>query len=89
MTQNTPAPVPSSSEQPARRSTAIDAVATSYYETLLELIPNFATELGIDVIETSHEASEDKGLEEFAARIRKAVEVSITYYRNPVIWRAM
>lgn len=75
MTQNTPAPVPSSSEQPARRSTAIDAVATSYYETLLELIPNFATELGIPGHETEYQDYSPAGIEALAEAARNTLRL--------------
>jgi putative NIF3 family GTP cyclohydrolase 1 type 2 len=49
----------------------------------------FATELGIDVIETSHEISEHKGLEEFAQRIGKSISLPVTFFPNPMIWKAV
>ena len=66
VTHNTPASSPSPAEQPARQSTSIDAVATSYYETLLELVPNFATELGIAGHETEYQDYSPAGLEALA-----------------------
>ncbi|WP_223263220.1 DUF885 domain-containing protein [Arthrobacter sp. NamB2] len=70
MTQDTPASVPSPGEQPARQSTAVDAVATSYYETLLELMPNFATELGIPGHETEYQDYSPAGIEALAEAAR-------------------
>ncbi|OUM45307.1 DUF885 domain-containing protein [Arthrobacter sedimenti] len=70
MTQDTPASAPSSSEQPARQSTAVDAVATSYYETLLELMPNFATELGIPGHETEYQDYSPAGIDALAGAAR-------------------
>ncbi|MGV0110215.1 DUF885 domain-containing protein [Arthrobacter sp. CP30] len=61
MTHTTPAPAPG--EQPDRPSTAIDAVATSYYETLLELMPDFATELGLPGRETEYRDYSPAGIE--------------------------
>ncbi|MHA7180661.1 DUF885 domain-containing protein [Arthrobacter sp. MDB2-24] len=70
MTQDTPASFPSSSQQPARQSTAVDAVATSYYETLLELMPNFATELGIPGHETEYQDYSPAGIDALADAAR-------------------
>ncbi|WP_258059004.1 DUF885 domain-containing protein [Arthrobacter sp. B1805] len=70
MTHDTPASVPSPGEQPARQSTAVDAVATSYYETLLELMPNFATELGIPGHETEYQDYSPAGIEALAEAAR-------------------
>jgi uncharacterized protein (DUF885 family) len=60
-------------ELPARPSTAIDAVATSYYETLLELMPNFATELGIPGHETEYQDYSPAGIEALAEATREAL----------------
>ncbi len=49
----------------------------------------FVTELGIDVIETSHEVSEHAGLEEFAKRAVKVAGVPMKYYANPIVWKMM
>ncbi|WP_434992881.1 DUF885 domain-containing protein [Arthrobacter sp. Ld5] len=73
MTHDTPAPTPSPSEQPARQSTAIDAVATSYYETLLELMPNFATELGLPGHETEYQDYSPAGIEAQAEAARSTL----------------
>ncbi|MCU1632031.1 MAG: hypothetical protein JWM61_683 [Micrococcaceae bacterium] len=71
MTHNTPAPAPGA--QPARQSTAIDAVATSYYETLLELMPNFATELGLAGHETEYQDYSPAGITALAEAARDAL----------------
>ena len=47
----------------------------------------FVTELGIDVIETSHELSEHAGLAEFTRRIGARVDVPVSYFSNPIVWR--
>lgn len=70
MTHNTPASALTSDEQPVRQSTAIDAVATSYYETLLELMPNFATELGLPGHETEYQDYSPAGIEALAEATR-------------------
>ncbi|MHA7281067.1 DUF885 domain-containing protein [Arthrobacter sp. MDT2-2] len=75
MTQDTSASAPSPSEQPARRSTAIDAVATSYYETLLELMPNFATELGIPGHETEYQDYSPAGIDALADAARNTLRL--------------
>jgi putative NIF3 family GTP cyclohydrolase 1 type 2 len=49
----------------------------------------FVTELGIDVIETSHEVSEDAGLQEFARRVASRVDVPVSYFKNPIVWQAV
>ncbi|MEG9247484.1 DUF885 domain-containing protein [Arthrobacter sp. Soc17.1.1.1] len=58
---------------PARPATAIDAVATSYYETLLELMPNFATELGIPGHETEYQDYSPAGIEALAEATRETL----------------
>jgi uncharacterized protein (DUF885 family) len=75
VTQDTPASAPSSSEQPARHSTAVDAVATSYYETLLELMPNFATELGIPGHETEYQDYSPAGIDALADAARNTLRL--------------
>lgn len=70
MTHNTPASALTSDEQPVRQSTAIDAIATSYYETLLELMPNFATELGLPGHETEYQDFSPAGIEALAEATR-------------------
>ncbi|WP_241521770.1 DUF885 domain-containing protein [Arthrobacter pityocampae] len=70
MTHDTPAPVPPPSEQPARPPTAIDAVATSYYETLLDLMPDFATELGLPGRETEYQDYSPAGIDALADAAR-------------------
>ncbi|KNC18796.1 hypothetical protein AC792_10215 [Arthrobacter sp. RIT-PI-e] len=71
MTHDTPAPAPS--EQPTRATTAIDGVATSYYETLLELMPDFATELGLPGRETEYRDYSPAGIEALAEATREAL----------------
>ncbi|MFC3298672.1 DUF885 domain-containing protein [Arthrobacter agilis] len=61
------------SDQPARQPTAIDAVATSYYETLIELMPDFATELGLPGHETESRDYSPAGLEALAEATREAL----------------
>ncbi len=73
MTHETPAPAPSDTDQHVRPSTAIDGVATSYYETLLELMPNFATELGIAGHETEYQDYSPAGIEALAEAAREAL----------------
>ncbi|MHA7191286.1 DUF885 domain-containing protein [Arthrobacter sp. MDT2-16] len=73
MTHDTPAPAPSPDEQPTRPSTAIDAVATSYYGTLLELMPDFATELGIPGHETEYRDYSPAGIEALAEATRETL----------------
>jgi uncharacterized protein (DUF885 family) len=58
---------------PARPATAIDAVATSYYEALLELMPNFATELGIPGHETEYQDYSPAGIEALAEATRETL----------------
>ncbi len=76
MTDNTPAPDTSATapaDSQARPATAIDAVATSYYETLLELMPNFATELGIPGHETEYQDYSPAGIEALAEATRETL----------------
>ncbi len=64
MTHTTDTSAPSADQ--ARQFTAIDAVATSYYETMLHLLPDFATELGIPGHETEYRDHSPAGLEALA-----------------------
>ncbi|NLX36879.1 MAG: hypothetical protein GXY68_09350 [Chloroflexi bacterium] len=47
----------------------------------------FAAELGIGMIETSHEVSENEGLREFARRLADELSLPVSCYPNPPIWR--
>ena len=48
----------------------------------------FATELGIDMIETSHEVSEDRGLQEFAEALGAGFDSLETFYvDDPCVWQ--
>lgn len=58
---------------PARQSTAIDAVATSYYETLLRLLPDYATQLGLPGHETEYRDYSPAGLEALAEAARETL----------------
>ncbi|MHA7209860.1 DUF885 domain-containing protein [Arthrobacter sp. MDT1-65] len=51
----------------------MDAVATSYYETLLELMPNFATELGLPGHETEYQDYSPAGIEALAEATRETL----------------
>jgi len=47
----------------------------------------FCEELGIDVIETSHEVSENRGLRKFTDTLRAKFErLEISFYENPPVW---
>jgi putative NIF3 family GTP cyclohydrolase 1 type 2 len=48
----------------------------------------FALEAGIPMIETSHEVSENPGLRAFAADLAQALPVPVSFYENPLCWRA-
>ena len=49
----------------------------------------FVAELGIDVIETSHEVSEDEGLADFAAALDERFgDVRVEHVPTPCVWRA-
>jgi len=79
-------------------------VNVSYMQDLLELARDidvmiagetdnygfrFCTELGIDVIETSHEISENIGLERFAAALKKQFpQIDVRFIEEQCIWRA-
>jgi putative NIF3 family GTP cyclohydrolase 1 type 2 len=74
-----------------------------YLQSLIELAPDvdvmiagetdnygfrFCTELGIDVIETSHELSEHKGLGRFADALRQQFpELSVGHVADECVWR--
>ena len=48
----------------------------------------FAHELGIPMIETSHEISENPGLRHFAALLAEAFpDVAFGFFENPVVWQ--
>jgi putative NIF3 family GTP cyclohydrolase 1 type 2 len=48
----------------------------------------FAQELGIPMIETSHEISENPGLRHFAALLAEAFpDVAFGFFENPVVWQ--
>jgi putative NIF3 family GTP cyclohydrolase 1 type 2 len=50
----------------------------------------FAQELGIPMIETSHEISENPGLRHFAALLAEAFpEVTLSFHENPVVWQML
>jgi uncharacterized protein (DUF885 family) len=68
-------PAPAAGEQPDRPSTAIDAVATSYYETLLELMPDFATELGLPGRETEYRDYSPAGIEALTEATRTTLRL--------------
>ncbi|MFC8302236.1 DUF885 domain-containing protein [Specibacter sp. NPDC057265] len=59
--------------QPARTATAIDAVANSYTERLLELDPGFATELGRPGGERAYRDHSPAGLDALAQAARTAL----------------
>lgn len=77
-------------------------VNVGYQQKLLDLWPQidvmimgetdnygfrFATELGIDVIETSHEVSEDAGLARFASQMSGAFEnFTVQFLPTPCVW---
>lgn len=46
----------------------------------------FADEQGIAVIETSHEISENAGLEFFAEKLRSVLEIDVQYVNTPCVW---
>jgi putative NIF3 family GTP cyclohydrolase 1 type 2 len=49
----------------------------------------FALEAGIPMIETSHEISENPGLRRFAADLARSFpDVPVSFYENPLCWRA-
>jgi putative NIF3 family GTP cyclohydrolase 1 type 2 len=49
---------------------------------------HFAWESGVPMIETSHELSENPGLERFAAELRATFPgIPVAYYANPMPWR--
>lgn len=60
-------------EAPTRAQTAIDAVAEAYTETLLELDPGFATQLGLPGHETEYRDYSPAGLEAFAEATRETL----------------
>ena len=48
----------------------------------------FSQEVGIPMIETSHELSENPGLRRFTGMLQTAFpEVSFSFYENPCVWR--
>lgn len=47
----------------------------------------FCQELGIPMIETSHEVSENPGLRQFAELLAAQVHLPVACYENPLIWR--
>jgi putative NIF3 family GTP cyclohydrolase 1 type 2 len=47
----------------------------------------FGAELGIAMIETSHEVSENGGLQVFAERLAAELSLPVSCYPNPPIWR--
>jgi putative NIF3 family GTP cyclohydrolase 1 type 2 len=47
----------------------------------------FADELGIAVIETSHEVSEEEGLREFAEELRDALNIDVRPAHTECVWR--
>lgn len=46
----------------------------------------FGAELGISLIETSHEVSENPGLRVFAQRLAAVLGLPVSYYENSLIW---
>lgn len=58
---------------PTRAKTAIDAVADAYTETLLELDPGFATELGFPGHETEYRDYSPAGVEAWAEATRETL----------------
>ncbi|MBN1553376.1 MAG: Nif3-like dinuclear metal center hexameric protein [Phycisphaerae bacterium] len=46
----------------------------------------FAEEVGVAVIETSHEVSEAEGLKQFAERLNDALDVEVRYVDVPCVW---
>ncbi len=79
-------------------------VNVSYVQSLIELIPaidvmvvgetdnygfRFCTEIGIDVIETSHEVSENQGLGRFAQALKKKFpSLDVRHIADPCVWMA-
>ncbi|MFJ6279449.1 Uncharacterized conserved protein, DUF885 familyt [Arthrobacter subterraneus] len=61
-------------EAPTRAQTAIDAVAEAYTETLLQLDPGFATQLGLPGHETEYRDYSPAGLEAFAEATRETLD---------------
>ncbi|WP_155853989.1 DUF885 domain-containing protein [Arthrobacter sp. H5] len=61
-------------DAPARPQTAIDAVADAYTDTLLELDPSFATQLGLPGHETEYRDYSPAGLEAFAEATRETLD---------------
>jgi len=48
----------------------------------------FSQEVGIPMIETSHELSENPGLRRFTGMLQAAFpEISFSFYENPCVWR--
>ena len=77
-------------------------VNVSYIESLIELgdvdlmiagetdnyAMRFCKEIGIDVIETSHEISENRGLELFANKLPKQLPgIDVVFYENSCVWQ--
>jgi len=51
---------------------------------------HFASESGLDIIETSHELSENKGIEQFAAIMRRDLPgIDVVYYENKIPWKVV
>ncbi|NOJ60724.1 DUF885 family protein [Arthrobacter sp. 260] len=74
MNNETPATASQSpASLPTRAKTAIDAVADAYTETLLELDPGFATELGFPGHETEYRDYSPAGLEAWAEATRETL----------------
>ncbi|WP_427004231.1 DUF885 domain-containing protein [Pseudarthrobacter sp. H2] len=63
----------SENTSPVRTTTAIDAVADAYTDTLIRLNPSFATELGLPGHETGYQDFTPAGREEFAAAARETL----------------